>query len=72
MASHARGVAYAAIAAGLAAPDRPSARDDEARWQQQHLAPETRAILRRLPTPRRSGGTLGALIDDLHSNVTAG
>ncbi len=72
MASHARGVAYAAIAAGLAAPDRPNARGDEARWQQQHLTPGTRAILRRLPAPPRSGGTLGALIDDLHANVTAG
>ena len=69
MASHARGVAYAAIAAGLAAPDDPDAGAAEARWQQGHLTPEATAILAELPAPPRSGGTLSALQQDLHAYV---
>ena len=69
MASHARGVAYAAIAAGLAAPDDPDAVAAEARWQQGHLTPEASAILAELPAPPRSGGTLSALQRDLHAYV---
>jgi len=69
MASHARGVAYAAIAAGLAAPDDPDAVVNEARWQQGHLTPEASAILAELPSPARSGGTLSALQQDLHAYV---
>ena len=69
MGSHARGVAYAAIAAGLAAPEDPGAVADEARWQQGHLTPEVSAILAELPPPPRSGGTLSALQQDLHAYV---
>ena len=69
MASHARGVAYAAIAAGLAAPDDPDAVAAEARWQQGHLTPEASAILAELPAPPRSGGTLSALQQGLHAYV---
>ena len=67
MASHARGVAYAAIAAGLAARDDLDAVAAEARWQQGHLTPEASAVLAELPAPPRSGGTLSALQQDLHA-----
>lgn len=69
MASHARGVAYAAIAAGLAATGDPDAVANEARWQQGHLTPEVSAILAELPAPPGTGGTLSALQRDLHSHV---
>jgi hypothetical protein len=69
MASHARGVAYAAIAAGLAAPGDPDAVANEARWQQGHLTPEASALLAELPPPPRSRGTLSALQQDLHAYV---
>lgn len=69
MGSHARGVAYAAIAAGLAAPDDPDAVAAEARWQLGHLTPEASAILAEIPAPPRSGGTLSALQQDLHAYV---
>jgi hypothetical protein len=69
MAAHARGIAYAAIAAGLAAPGDPTAVETEARWQLDHATPTVRDVLRRLPPPRRSTGTLGRLIGDLHANV---
>ena len=50
MGAHALGAAaYAAKAAGLAAPDRPGAIDDEVRWQLARLTAEARAALRRLP-----------------------
>jgi hypothetical protein len=44
-------VAYAAKAAGLAAPDDPTAVAREARWQLGHASPTVREILRRLPPP---------------------
>jgi hypothetical protein len=72
MAAHARGVAYAAKAAGLAAPDDPTAAAEEVRWQLRHATPAVRDILRRLPPPPRAAGTLGRLIDDLHTKVAAG
>lgn len=72
MAAHARGVAYAAIAAGLAAPDNPDAVADEATWQLDHASPTVRAVLRKLPPPPRPGGTLAALINDMHAKVTGG
>jgi len=72
MAAHARGVAYAAIAAGLAAPDDPTATADEVRWQLGHASPAVRDILRRLPSPPGAAGTLGALIDELHTSLAAG
>ena len=72
MAAHARGVAYAAIAAGLAAPHDPTAVADEVRWQQNHASPAVRDVLRRLPPPIRSAGVLGALISDMHTKLTGG
>jgi hypothetical protein len=72
MAAHARGVAYAAIAAGLARPDDPDAVADEATWQLDHASPVVRAALRTLPPPPRPGGTLAALINDMHARITGG
>ncbi len=73
MAAHARGAAaYAAKAAGLAAPHDPAAVADEVRWQQSHASPAVRNVLRKLPPPTRSAGLLGALINDLHTKLTAG
>ncbi len=61
MGAHALGAAaYAAKAAGLAAPDRPEALDDEVRWQLDHLTPQAREALRRLPLlGEDSAGPLG-------------
>jgi hypothetical protein len=61
MGAHALGAAaYAAKAAGLAAPDQPDALDDEVRWQLQHLTVETRSALRLLPPlGEDSAGPLG-------------
>jgi hypothetical protein len=72
MAAHARGVAYAAIAAGLAAPDDPDAVADEVTWQLDHASPVVRATLRKLPPPPRPGGTLAALINDMHARIAGG
>lgn len=50
MGAHALGAAaYAAKAAGLAAPDRPQTVDDEVHWQLEHMSAEARSALRRLP-----------------------
>ena len=71
MAAHGRGAAaYAAKAAGLAAPHDPTAVAAEVRWQFDHALPAVRDVLRRLPTPIRSAGMLGALISDLHTKIT--
>jgi immunity protein 5 of polymorphic toxin system len=68
MAAHARGVpAYAAMAAGLAAPDDPTAVHDQVRWALSHASPAVRDVLRRLPPPPRPAGMLGALISDMHT-----
>lgn len=72
MAAHARGVAYAAKAAGLAAPNDPTAVAHEVLWQLRHASPTVRDILRRLPPPTRPTGMLGALINDMHTKLTAG
>jgi hypothetical protein len=72
MAAHARGVAYAAKAVGLAAPGHPTAAADEVRWQLRHAPPAVRDILRRLPPPPHAAGTLGSLIEDLHRSLAAG
>jgi hypothetical protein len=72
MAAHARGVVYAAVAVGLAAPDDPDATVREARWQFDHASPAVREVLRRLPRPARAAGVLGTLINDLHAKVAAG
>ena len=73
MAAHARGeAAYAAKAAGLAAPLDPTAVADEVRWQQSHASPTVRDVLRKLPPPTRPAGLLGALINDLHTKLAGG
>ncbi len=61
MGAHALGAAaYAAKAVGLAAPDRADARDDEVRWQFEHMTEEVRTALRRLPPlGEDSAGPLG-------------
>jgi hypothetical protein len=61
MGAHALGAAaYAAKAAGLAAPDRPEVVEDEVRWQLEHMTAEARSALRRLPPlGRSSAGPLG-------------
>ena len=71
MAAHARGVVYAAVAAGLAAPDDPDAVATEARWQLDRATPAVREILRRLPAPpRATRSVLARQIADLHAEVT--
>ena len=81
MGAHALGAAaYAATAAGLAAPDRPDAVTDEIRWQLGHLSAQARAALRSLPPvgensagPLGPGllasGRLGAIIRDLQAGL---
>jgi hypothetical protein len=81
MGAHALGAAaYAAKAAGLAEPDRAGAVDDEVRWQVEHLTPDARAALRRLPPlgadsagPLGSGllasGVLGQIIRTIQAQV---
>jgi hypothetical protein len=50
MGAHALGAAaYAAKAAGLAAPDRPDAVGDEIRWQLGRMSASVRAALRQFP-----------------------
>ncbi|MGZ4520726.1 MAG: hypothetical protein ACXVXW_09990, partial [Mycobacteriaceae bacterium] len=63
---------YAAIAAGLAAPDDPTAVADEVGWQLKHSSPSVRDVLLRLPPPHRSGGALAAVVSDLHTRLTGG
>lgn len=81
MAAHALGAAaYAAKAAGLAAPDRPEAVREEIAWQLNHMSVAVRAALRKLPPvgENRSGpigpglltsGLLGAIIRDLQAGM---
>jgi hypothetical protein len=71
MAAHARGVVYAAKAAGLAAPDDHAALARESRWQFDHATPAVREVLSRLPPQARSAGLLGRLIDELHAAVAS-
>jgi hypothetical protein len=61
MGAHALGAAaYAAKAAGLAAPERPEARRDEIGWQLGHMSAACRAALRQLPpVGENSAGPLG-------------
>lgn len=61
MGAHALGAAaYAAKAAGLAARGRTDAREDEVRWQLEHMSAEVRAALGRLPAlGEDSSGPLG-------------
>jgi hypothetical protein len=81
MGAHALGAAaYAATAAGLAAPDRPETVTDEIQWQLSHMSPATRTALRQLPPvgENRSGplgpgllasGLLGTIIRDLQAGL---
>lgn len=61
MGAHALGAAaYAAKAAGLAAPDRPTAISEELRWQLRRMSAATRDALRKLPpVGENSSGPLG-------------
>jgi hypothetical protein len=61
MGAHALGAAaYAAKAAGLAAPDQPTAAAAEISWQVRHMTPEVRTALRELPpVGADSSGPLG-------------
>ena len=61
MGAHALGAAaYAAKAAGLAAPDRPEAVSEEIRWQLGRMSAAARAALRQLPpVGENSSGPLG-------------
>jgi Imm-5 like putative immunity protein len=71
MGAHARGApAYAAKAAGLAAPSDPDAAAAEVRWAARHASPAVREALRRLPPPPAGGGLLGSLISDLTVALT--
>ena len=82
MGAHALGAAaYAAKAAGLAAPDRPVAVTDEIQWQLNNMSAATRIALRQLPPvgENRSGplgpgllasGLLGTIIRDLQAGLT--
>lgn len=61
MGAHALGAAaYAARAAGLAAPGRPEAVSEEIRWQLEHMSVEVRDALRALPpVGQNTSGPLG-------------
>jgi hypothetical protein len=81
MGAHALGAAaYAAKAAGLAAPDRPEAVSEEIRWQVGCMSAAVRAALRQLPPvgenasgPLGPGllasGLLGTIIRDLQASL---
>jgi hypothetical protein len=62
MGAHALGAAsYAAKAAGLGAPARPAAVDEEIHWQLEHMSPEVRSALASLPLlGEDSAGPLGS------------
>jgi len=81
MGAHALGAAaYAALAAGLGAPDPPQAIRDEIEWQLNHMSAATRTALRQLPPVGENGsgplgpgllasGRLGAIIRELQSGI---
>lgn len=81
MGAHALGAAaYAAKAAGLGAPERPAATQDEIRWQLNKMSAQTRSALRQLPPvgENRSGplgpgllvsGSLGLIVRDLQDGL---
>jgi len=83
MGAHALGAAaYAATAAGLAALERPNARDDEISWQLEHLSADATSALARLPAlgednagPLGSGllasGVLGSVVRRLQAGISA-
>ena len=81
MGAHALGAAaYAAKAAGLAAPDRPESVSEEIRWQLGRMSAAARAAIRQLPRvgentsgPLGPGllasGLLGTIIRDLQASL---
>jgi immunity protein 5 of polymorphic toxin system len=81
MGAHALGAAaYAAKAAGLAAPHGPEAVAGEIRWQLGHMSPAVKVALRELPPvgENRSGplgpgllasGVLGDVIRELQARL---
>ena len=81
MGAHALGAAaYAARAAGLAAPDAPSAAADEITWQVRHMTAEVKSALQALPPlgedsagPLGPGllasGALGSAIRDIQAAI---
>jgi len=83
MGAHALGAAaYAANAAGLAAPDRAEAVRNEISWQLERMSDETRAALRQLPLvgkdsagPLGSGllasGSLGSIIQEIQAAISS-
>ena len=83
MGAHALGAAaYAAKAAGLAAPDQPDAISAEIRWQLAALTPEIRDALRQLPLVGESragplgpgllaSGVLGRIIGEIQAALAA-
>ena len=84
MGAHALGAAaYAALSAGLAAPDRPEAASEEIRWQLAHMTAAARSALRQLPPvgANRSGplgrgllssGVLGRLVREIQTGLMEG
>lgn len=84
MGAHALGAAaYAAKAAGLAAPERPDAIAEELHWQLGHASESVRAALRQLPPigTNRSGplgpgllatGVLREVIGELQTKLHEG
>jgi hypothetical protein len=84
MGAHALGAAaYAAKAAGLAAPERPDAVAEEVRWQLGHASEPVRVALRQLPPigENQSGplgrglladGVLGEVIRELQAKLNEG
>ncbi len=84
MGAHALGAAaYAARAAGLAAPERPEAVREEIRWQLGHLSPPARAALGELPPVGESSsgplgpgllaaGPLGTIVRELQAELAGG
>ena len=81
MGAHALGAAaYAAKAAGLAAPERPEARSEEVCWQLDRMSAAARAALRQLPPVGEdssgpigpgllASGVLGTVIRDLQAGL---
>jgi hypothetical protein len=82
--AHALGAAaYAAYAAGLAAPERPEAACEEIRWQLDHMTAAARSALRQLPRvgENRSGplgpgllasGALGRIVGAIQTDLMQG
>lgn len=84
MGAHALGAAaYAAKAAGVAAPGGTDAMSEEIRWQLDHMPPAVRVALRRLPPlgqnaagPLGPGllakGLLGEIVGELQASLVSG